>query len=149
MSELAAPILGNIKLGHHNNAPGISLVALRSRDGARLDILQLDLVHHTLLALGKRHIGEGIRRPWPMCCPPAAAARVVGPAAANAAESFGRLVLLVRAARRTAEQWPEPGLEEREHHGEVGGDDGDEGLACPPCAGELGAVDLVLCVGVG
>jgi hypothetical protein len=57
--------------------------------------------------------------------------------------------LLVRAARRTAEQWPEPGLEEREHHGEVGGDDGDEGLACPPCAGELGTVDLVLCVGMG
>lgn len=141
---VTTPVLGDIELGHHNNAPNVISVALRSRNGGCLHVLQLDIVHHTLLALGKSHVGERICPLWAMCRSTATAARVVTTAATNAPEAFWGLVLLVCAARRAAEQWPEPGPEERKHHGEVGGDDGDEGFACPPCAGELGAIDAVL-----
>lgn len=120
----------------------------RAPQNISLHVLHLDLIHDPLLALGKGDIGQNIR--VVSVAPPELGVRIgaAAAAAADGAEALRGLVLVVGGALRgRAEEGSEPGFEEGEDHGEVGGYDGDEGFAGTPCAGELGAVDVVLGAG--
>lgn len=105
-----------ITVGGHRVAAAAA-TAIRARVGPALEILHFHLVHHALLALVERDVGDGV-------CggrAPAASPALVAAAAERAQVALRFLVgeSLLRADGREqrAEDGGEPHLEERENHG--------------------------------
>ena len=97
---LAAPVLGYVKLGQNNDALAVALPAALLSGAGRLHVLQLDVVHDTLLALGEGHVGQGVG-PRALAAlaalrpSHAVAVRAIAAAATDAPEALWCLVLLL------------------------------------------------------
>lgn len=143
---LTGPVLGNLELAGHNNALWFCHLVISVRGSVDIQSLQLDIFDNALLALGQRKCGVGTAV---LCAgggghaPPAAHACAVF-VTADGTETTRVLVGCFRGGEGTTEDGLEPCTQEREDHGQVGGDDRNEAFANTPLASELGTIDRIL-----
>lgn len=139
---LVAVLAGSILTRHLNFVGDDDAVRRRMSRRVALQILHLNTMHYPLLALGKCHISSnGVVT--------TSSASVTLPAAEIAAATNGskpgwRLVRLLGRPQTTAEYWSEPGFDEWEDQGKIGGEYGNESFASSPGASKLCSVDRVL-----
>lgn len=141
VTVVALPVLvRHLDLIRHHNPLGRLMVPptftdlwgwRRRRRRRDHDILHLDFVHDSLLAVVEGHVpGDDVGAG---AAPPIPALRAVN-TAADRVEAAGGVVLvrLLGGAEHGAKVGLEPVLEEGEDHGEVGGHHGGESLADAP-----------------